>query len=211
MSSLGKLTRGLSSIFWSLPLVLLASGQPEVFHWFKPYGFAVPTITATILFYGIHQLSYFQPQERIWIRSVEITRLLSLAVTGLSPFLYFSHHVPANPFFLFNVGLFSVFGLVLLLSLNHTLQRLSALLPDEVLRSEAKMFTGFNFGLLTVLLLVLLFHLTSKWFGIRGYWWSMSQLFPLALIFLIVMPLATTMTLVWKTKETILKSVFGGG
>ncbi len=209
MPSLGRLIRGLSALFWGLPIALLACAQPEVFHWFQPYGFFVPPTAVALLVHGTNQMVYFQPQERVWMRAVDATRLLGVLTLGLSPFLFFWDQFPFDPFFAHNVGLMAVFGLLFLLSLNHLLYRLAAMLPDEMLRHETRMFTGFNTGLLSVLLLLLTGYLSAQWLGPLAPRILFGRIVPTLILFLVLLPLAMTMTMLWKTKETILTSVFG--
>lgn len=212
MGSLANLIRGLSALFWGLPIALLSCAQPEVFNWFKPFGFLVPPAATGLLLYGTRQLSCFQKQERVWLRSVEATSGLALTNLGLSPFLYFWNQFPNNPFFGQSVGLMALTGLFFLLCLNSLLYRLVAMLPDEMLRHETRIFTTFNAALLALLLCLLLSFLTmhSIQFAPRSILRIIEWVRPILLVFLVLLPLAMTMTLLWKTKETILASVFGG-
>jgi hypothetical protein len=104
-------------------------------------------------------------------------------------------------------------ALLLLASLNLVLQRLGAMLPDEMLRHEIRQYTVVNLNLLLVTLLLAAVYLGAgqlkwipKWLGAlletfnRGTFWF--------LIPLVLLPLAMTMALLWKTKEVILESVF---
>ena len=105
-------------------------------------------------------------------------------------------------------------ALLFLGSLNLVLQRLGAMLPDEALRLETKQFTALNLNLLFVT-----FVLAALYFGLRKV-----QVLPLwlnvvmefiergniwFLVVLVLLPLAMTMALLWKTKEVILDNVFG--
>jgi hypothetical protein len=87
------------------------------------------------------------------------------------------------------------------------------MLPDEGLRLETRQFTTLNLNLLLATLLLALayvgigqFHTLPLWLGViasvieRGSLWF--------LILLVLLPLAMTMALLWKTKEVILDSVF---
>ncbi len=211
MGSLANLLRGLSALFWGLPIALLSCAQPEVFTWFKPFGFLIPPAATGLLFYGTRQLSHFQKQERLWLRSVDVTEALALINLALSPFLYFWYQFPSNPFFGQSVGFMALTGLLFLLCLNNLLHRLAAMLPDEVLRHETRIFTAFNSGLLGILLL-LSFGLVALYqirFGPDSLFRLLDLNRPVLLILLVLLPLAMTMTLLWKAKETILASVFG--
>ncbi len=212
MSSLANLIRGLSALFWGLPVALLSCVQPDVFNWFKPFGFLIPPAATGLLLYGTRQLSFFQKQERVWLKSVDTTAVLAMINLGLSPFLYFWNQFPGNPFFGQSVGLMALTGLGFLLCLNHLLYRLATMLPDEMLRHETRIFTAFNSGLLAVLSLLVLsfFFMQYVRFVPRPLLRVMDLGRPIMLVFLVLLPLAMTMTLLWKTKETILASVFRG-
>ena len=108
-----------------------------------------------------------------------------------------------------------VSALLFLGSLNQVLQRLGAMLPDEALRQETRQFTAFNLNLLWIT-----FVLAAAYLGLgmasnlpgwlnslavaldRGSLWF--------IVLLVLLPLAMTMALLWKTKEVILENVFGG-
>jgi len=109
----------------------------------------------------------------------------------------------------------SMAALLFLGSLNVVLQRLGAMLPDEALRHEVKQFTLVNLNLLAVtifLAIVLLaLHYLDRyevpvWVHVAGQIASQGSLW--VLLILVLLPLAMTMALVWKTKEVILDSVF---
>jgi hypothetical protein len=198
LRSLGRLVRGLSALFWGLPIALVVP----------------PLVTTGLLAYGVWQLGDFQKQERIWRAALDRARLLSLCNIGLSPFLYWWNKVPGNTFFLIMVMLLAMSALLFLGSVNLVLRRLGAMLPDETLRLETKQFTALNLNLLfATLLLGLLYvglgqvHTLPFWLNMvaavmeRGSLWI--------LIVLVLLPLAMTMALLWKTKEVILDNVFG--
>src|SRR4051794_27932197 len=136
MRSLGRLVRGLSALFWGLPMALVISVYVATNEWAQlPHLFA-PVIIAGLLFYGLHLLSDFQKSERTWREALDRTKLLALVNLGLSPFVYWYNRVPHIPFFSAAVFLLMLTGLLFLFNLNHVLQRLSAMLPDETLRAE---------------------------------------------------------------------------
>jgi hypothetical protein len=159
-------------------------------------------------------MSSFQKQERVWRRALDRALALSMINLGFSPFLYWWNKVPSNFFFTVMVVLITVSGLLFLGSLNVVLQRLGAMLPDEALRLEIRQFTAFNINLIwaTFLLCVLYLALGQLkspplYFQAvmivlnRGSFWF--------LVLLVLLPLAMTMALLWKTKEVILDNVFG--
>ena len=216
LRSLGRLVRGLSALFWGLPIALLvcfhtASPRAELL---KSFG-AVPALLSTgLLFYGLWQVGDFQKQERVWRNALDRARIFSLINFGLSPFLYWWYRVPGNTFFLAMVILFSVSSLIFLASLNVVLQRLGAMLPDEGLRIETRQFTRLNLNLILVTLLLAgayaaLAHLQTVPTWLAVFYEIMDRISIWVLMLLVLLPLAMTMALLWKTKEVILDNVFG--
>ena len=217
MRSLGRLVRGLSALFWGMPIVLVACVQTATTDWIRslgPYGLIVPAATNSLLFYGLWLMSDFQKQERIWMLALDRAKILGLVNIGLSPFLRWHQQLPDVPFFYYAVGVMALSALLFLFNLNQMLQRLTAMLPDETLRTETKVFTSLN-GLLLVFMpafLALYFTLVQ----IRNLPYSMELLLrilqplsPWLLLLLTLLPVAITMSLIWKIKEAILASVFG--
>ena len=125
--------------------------------------------------------------------------------------------MPGQPFF--NAALFVLVlsSLLFLFNLNVVLKQLGAMLPDETLRHETRLFTAAQplaarrsfvsrHGLRRfcsctprACLLTLGASFLLAWIHL-GFW---------ALTFFALLPLAMTMALIWKTKEIILDSVFG--
>ncbi len=111
------------------------------------------------------------------------------------------------------VMLMALSALLFLASLNLAARRLSAMLPDEALRLETRQFTTFNLNLLLVAFLLALLYIGLSLFSTLPLWLRMvgdvlerSSLW--YLILLLLLPLALTMALLWKTKEVIFESVF---
>src|SRR5260370_30504855 len=88
LRSLGRLVRGLSALFWGLPIALIACVQTAKAEWLKSFGIMPPLASTGLLVYGLWQLGDFQKQERVWRSALDRGRILSLIVFGLSPFLY---------------------------------------------------------------------------------------------------------------------------
>jgi hypothetical protein len=218
LRSLGRLVRGLSSLFWGLPISLLVCFYTYNASLLKPYAAVVPMAATGLLVYGLWQLRDFQKQERVWQAALDRAMILSMIDFGLSPFLFMWNRVQDSVFFTIVIIALAVSGLLFLASLNIVLQRLGAMLPDEALRHEIKQFTGVNLNLLIgtfVLMLLYIvvgrFHQLPLWMGfvaslIEGLMERGSAWF---LVLLILLPLAMTMALIWKTKEVILENVFG--
>ncbi len=229
LGALGRLARGLSVLFWGVPIAIVVCVQSAKGDWFRPLG-VVPALLATgLLFYGLTLLATFQKQERIWSTALERARLLALINVGVSPFLYWWSRIPSNPFFGIVIELFMLSGLLFLIALNPVMCRLTAMLPDETLRVETKLFTTLNRYLLLGIFLLLLFyfamvHVEPEMPDRLLVWMiKVSPLPPRAaallyfvdrggqwiILFLILLPVAMTMALLWKIKEIILASVFG--
>ena len=211
--SLGRLVRGLSALFWGLPLTLLVSVGVARMGWFRDLGMLALLLANGLLLHGLWQMGAFQPQERIWRAALDRARLVALIDCGLCPFLYWWGRLPANEFFSTMVLLATCCGLIFLISLNLVLHRLSAMLPDETLRAETRSFTRLNRLLLVLMLLLVAAYGGLRWWpglldhlGVFVYW--IQTLGFWIIIFLVLLPLAMTMALLWKTKEVILENVF---
>ncbi len=214
LRSLGKLARGLSALFWGLPVTLVVSAETARADWLKPLGMLPVLATNALLLYGLWQLGAFQPAERPWLRALDRARLLGLVNLGLCPFVYWHNKEPGILFFTLMVVVLNLTALLFLFTLNHVIERLGAMLPDETLRQETRQFTALNRSLLITLVLLVLAYIALNWLpnptpGVStvllwmehgGFW---------LLVFFALLPLAMTMALLWKTKEVILNSVFG--
>jgi hypothetical protein len=105
-------------------------------------------------------------------------------------------------------------GLLFLFNVNSVLKQLGAMLPDETLRHETRLFTALNRWLLVGLLFLgvafIVFLHSPRWREALGEYsdW-VERLGFWSLTFIALLPLAMTMALLWKTKEVILDSVFG--
>jgi hypothetical protein len=214
LRSLGRLVRGLSALFWGLPITLIVCFYTAKADSLRTFGIVPPLVTTGLLAYGLWQLGDFQKQERVWRTALDRARLLSLFNFGLSPFLYWWNKIPANAFFLVMVTLLALSALLFLGSVNLVLRRLGAMLPDEALRLETKQFTTLNLNLLFATFLLALFYVGLGQFHTLPFWLGtvvsvMERSSLWFLILLILLPLAMTMALLWKTKEVILDNVFG--
>jgi hypothetical protein len=213
LRSLGRLVRGLSALFWGLPLALVVSVYVGTNEWARPIHLLAPVVLLGLLFYGLNLLSDFQKQERIWRDSLERAKFLALINVGLSPFIYWNNRLPDEQFYALAVLLLMVTGLLFLFNLNHVLQRLAAMLPDETLRAETRVFGNLNISILTsILVLSAVFYFLQQFERlpqIVAHFLTILQILRLWLfVFLILLPIAMTMTLIWKIKEVIFASVF---
>jgi hypothetical protein len=166
-----------------------------------------------MLFYGLTQLAYFQRQERVWMEALERARILALVNVGLSPFIYWWNKLPEVSFYSLAVTLLMLFAIVFLYNLNQVLQRLAAMLPDETLRTETHVFGNLNIYLLSANLgLVLFYFLLQQLNSLPDFVLRILHILEATrqwlMVFLILLPTAMTMTLIWKIKEVIFASVF---
>jgi len=214
LHSLGRLVRGLSALFWGLPVTLIVCIGTGAFAWFPIYG-VVPPIAATgLLLFGLWQLDSFQKQERPWRNSLDRAKMLALVNLGLSPFVFWWNRHPESHFYDASLAALILSGWLFLFTLNTVLLRLGAMLPDETLRYETRQFTSVNQILLLLLLAYVglrivvarIPHLPAQFAPLLNLW-DRAGLLLLGLLGLL--PLAITMALIWKTKEVILDSVFG--
>jgi hypothetical protein len=211
---LGRLVRGLSVLFWGLPLALVVCVQTARMSFLSPLGVVPPVAANCFLFYGLHLLGQFQKDERAWQRGLDRARLLCLVNIGLSPFLYWFKILPQVLHYQMAVLMLGLTGVLFLFDLNYVLRRLAAMLPDETVQMETKMFTTLNLYLLTaVLVLAAGWQVVSVWRPLPAWWIPFFQraieAYVVWLVFLILLPLALTMALFWKIKEVVLGSVFG--
>ena len=214
MRSLGKLVRGLSALFWGLPLALVVCFHTVKADSLKTYQIVPPIASTGLLLYGLWLLGAFQKQERVWRNALDCARILALVNVGLSPFLFWSNKMPQNEFFGVSVIILSLSGLSFLASLNWVLRRLGAMIPDEALRLETKQFTSVNLNVLTLSFLVAVLYLVlSRMPSLPLFLQAMVILLDernfWLLVLLVLLPMAMTMALLWKTKEVILENVFG--
>ncbi len=213
LRSLGHLARGLSALFWGLPASLVICVETARTDWLKTFGFIPALAVTALLIFGLWQMGEFQKQERPWRTALDRAKLLGLVNFGLCPFLYWHNRMPRETFFSTAIFVLVLSAVLFLFNLNVVLKQLGAMLPDETLRHETGLFTALNRWLLALLFVlsnayVALLHASQMplEFGIQILWLNRLGLW--LLTFFALLPLAMTMALIWKTKETILDSVF---
>ncbi len=213
MFSLARLVRGLSALFWGMPVALVVCVQTARTGFFEPFGILPPMMATAVLYYAVTQLGYFRQNERLWRSALDRTKTAALISLGLSPFLYWWRMMPSVTHYRIATLMMVLSGFAFLLLLNHALQRLVAMLPDETLRIEAKLFTTLNMSLLTALALLAVGWATIA-YSYRAFLLPAQLLATLSragiflFLLLLLLPLALTMTLIWRIKELILSSVF---
>jgi hypothetical protein len=215
LRSLGKLARGLSAIFWGLPASLIVCAETARIEFLKPVGIVPALVVNALLLFGLWQMGDFQKQERPWRNALDRAKLLGVVNLGLSPFLFFENKMPEQLFFRAAIFVLILSAILFLFNLNVVLKQLGAMLPDETLRQETRQFTLLNRWLLVGWLVFVaasiavpqMFDFSSLINPKILFWLQHAEI--AVLLFLGLAPLAITMALIWKTKETILDSVFG--
>ena len=225
LKGLGGVVRGLAALVWALPLALAlvvwtvsrgSSGVPSPLSDFLfSLGIAPGLLVTAILWYGVTQVGHFQPGLAAWQRAADRARGLAILLVGLSPFLYWWSRRPDLVYFKIAAAALILFGLLFVAQVNTLLRRLTALLPDQALREETASMARLNYVILGALggLQLMLFGLDRVTFdaaaglvAYRYFWFAR-----LLLLLFMVMPLAITIAVMWKIKETILQSVFSAG
>jgi hypothetical protein len=214
--ALARVVRGLSALFWGLPMALLLNTKTALGDPWQSWGLPPLLFAAGLLVFGLFELRQFQPNERIWVSALERAQVLSLMLFALAPVAQWWNRVPDEPFFLGGLVILLFAGLTFVLALNQVLLRLAAMLPDETLRMETRFFVGWNNRFLLVLGLLLAGYLTLvRLPRVPEALLTIVVVFDLVktwlLLLLALVPVALTMTLLWKTKEVILASVFRPG
>jgi hypothetical protein len=224
LRALGRTVRGLSVLFWGLAwtglvyleMAYMETGQMMWRESFSLTAYVPAFLISPLLWHGLNQLRAFQPQERIWQRALSRAEALAVLDAGLAPFLYWWRQFPSVPLYAACVLLLSVSSLLLLVQINCVLKRLCAMLPDESLRADTRLYTRFNISLLTATLAGLALYFLLTCFPVLparlGLWVDAATASGIWLgLFLILMPLAMTMALLWKIKEVIFSSLTGAG
>jgi hypothetical protein len=216
MRALGRLVRGLTTLFWTIPLTLVADVETARTDWLDSLGalsFAPALIFSGLLWYGLRQMRDFQRQERVWQFALHRAGIFAVVNTGLAPFLFWWHRFPSVPFYFVCVNLLAVSGFFFLIQVNQVLKRLAAMLPDEMLRLETRTFTTMNAWMLSIVLGIVVVYLAVTHFQpaprpIGRHFFDVQRMGQWLVLFLTLMPVAVTLALLWKLKEAILTSFF---
>jgi len=225
MRGLNSLVRGLTALFYALPIALLiivwtatrstSSVPSPMSNLLHSLGILPALGTSALLLYGVIKLGRFQPDFVAWQKSVHLARWCAILVLGLSPFLYWWCRVPEITYFKVLAMTLIVTSMLLLAQLNVVLRRLTAILPDQTLRAETVFMARFNLVILAVVGAAEMFFYSLNRLSISAAteWLTQQQLWllrPMEIIVLLmmVMPIAITMAVMWKIKEVILESVF---
>jgi hypothetical protein len=216
MRALGRLARGLSILFWGIPLALAAdveTARSDLFGWLGALSFAPAVILSGLLWHGLRQMRDFQRQERVWQRALHRADVWAVVNTGFAPFLFWWHRFPFVLFYFVSVVMLAISGFLFLIQINQVLRRLTAMLPDQMLRTETRAFTIMNTWMLSLALGGLAAYFTLTDFQgaprqIERHVFNLHALGQWMILFLTLMPVAVTLALLWKIKEAIFTSFF---
>ena len=212
--SLRHLLRGLSALFWGLPLALLVCVQTAAVGWLRTLG-PMPSVIATgMLLFGVLEMTRFRPREGVWQRTLDRAKIFALLNFGLSPFAYFCNHFPSEIYYRQMVWIMAFAGVLFVFNLNRSLKYLAAMLPDQILREDTELFTTLNLGLMLSLVLLVggyfvLQEINELPILVIRILEAIDEHRRWLVIFFVVMPVAMTMSLLWKVKEIVLTGIFG--
>jgi len=220
MRALGRLVRGLSTLFWGIPLALAAdveTARSNLMDSLGALGFAPAFVLSGLLWCGLRQMRDFQKQERVWQQALDRAELFATVNTGLAPFLSWWHRYPSEASYCACVVFLGVSGYLFLIYINQVLSRLAAMLPDQTLRLETRAFAAWNRWMLAAALAGLSVDLAlAHWpaaprLADRSFISSFpgpQRIGEWLILFLTLTAVAATLALLWKIKEAIFTSFF---
>ena len=214
--ALAGVVRGASILFWCLPVAMVVSIMSTLSNWTDaawPMGMLLPPVAFGMLWVGLWLLGAFHPQERVWQAALGQAKLMGLISVGLSPFLHWRHRAPDELYFTEAVWLLALVFSLYLIALNKTLARLAAMLPDETLRVESQLFSRVNRVLLAItsvgiMVMYLLARINEPPELLLRLEATAVPARPWLFMVFVLIPVSMTMSLLWKTKESILAGVF---
>ena len=205
-----RVARGLSAVFWGMPLALLICVRASASNWLKTPDAIHPVAALGLVCFGVWQLKHLRDVNPAWrAPGLELTQILALVQVGLSPFIFFWNRQPDQPFFGHCLLALAVTGLLFLLAFNRVIRGLDVLFPEGLARAEIRLFSRMNGISILVLLagavsfvLVRELSVTHAWMAYVG-----GRLLPVGFFSLLVftlLPITMTMTMTWKIKEELL-------
>ena len=229
MPSLRQLVRGLELLFWALPITLLVCVQEILAPAWESWGIMPLILSTGTLWFGVSRLRQFHPKEQIWQSAVRLTEVLALLMAGLVPFLHWIQALPelsasgysaGQKHIIYSTIIFCTASIMFVLNLNHLLTRLGAILPDPVLRADIKLFVMMNFILFFPMLAAMwCCRLSNELYSVLYYKApglaesfgnavGLQELLQGMVLWIAILIIATTMTMIWKAKEAVLNGVF---
>lgn len=213
--SLSQLVRGLTILFWGIPLTLVICVRTSVKDKFElqPIDFWIPIIATGSLLFALSYISNFRKNESVWILAIDRAKVFALINFFLSPFIYWRLKITDVPVFSVAVGIFFLSGIFFLLMVNRMIKQLSMMLPEYSFREDARVYADLNQYILMILSAILIINYIGALWGdkIKAFpsqLWVAARISQWVISFIIVAPVAMTMTLIWKAREVILSDVF---
>lgn len=206
------MSRGLTILFWALPLVLVIAVLTSHTDTLVQAGF-VPALLATgSLVVALQEMRRCQPRDPLWRKASERGRFLALTMTGLTPFLHWWQLAPRQTHYEICTLLFFLDGLLFLLNLALLLRRAAALLRQPALEDEARLFLGVNLPLLGAVLAmavgwVLLIQSPLGPRVVASMSLVLARIGFVGLLMLLI-TVALNMILTWKLKQSIFDLAF---
>jgi hypothetical protein len=131
VQSLSRLIRGLTILFWGLPIMLLVCVRTSVKERFElqPLDFFIPIVISAILLVSVFFLGEFKKSEKSWEELLDRAKFFGIINLSLSPFIYWRLKVPEISAFSVAVWLFFVSNAFFLIIINRIIQQLTKMLP----------------------------------------------------------------------------------
>lgn len=206
-----RVIRGLSAVFWGMPLSLLICVRSAATDWLRPYDVLYSVAALALVGFGTWQLSWLHEiKDPRWSRHLERSKVFAVINVGLSPFILFWNRYPQHFFFNWMISLLAVGGLLYLFFFNQTLRRMVSIFNDRLLQSEITFFSYMNSISLSVLMACTVVYIATRRLAIGDPYLSAigNPFLPIgqyALLILVLLPLSLTMTITWKVKEEFLR------
>jgi hypothetical protein len=202
-----EILRGISAIFWALPIALVASIQVTLDDYAPTMRFLFPVAAFGLQAYGAHQLRWLDVVGAPnWRRRVDTMRVMALAQLLLSPFLLFFARGSDYGFFTFSIFILGWSWCGFIYSFCSFLGPLTASLPEKSLVDDYLWIKGFISGALFLICLSWsLLFLRQFIFDARQmpFWLYLAapQWLGTFLIISAIFPVTVLMNLTWKVKE----------
>lgn len=214
LPSLRHLLRGLACLFWGLPLALLSCVPSAITNWLRPMGVMPAVVSTGLLMFGIVEVAKFRRNEAGWQRALNRAEIFALLNLGLAPFIYFANRMPNEIYYRQMNWAMGVAAVLYIFNLNRSLRQLAVMLPDQTLREDTELFTSMNQGLMVTLIALVgmyfgLHHVDELPLPVIQFIVVLEEHRRWLLIFLVLLPVAMTMSLLWKIKEIVLNGIFG--
>ncbi len=207
--------RGMSALFWGLPIALVSSIQVTLDSYALMMRFLFPLSAFALLAYGAHQVRWIQVLGmRSWRFRVDLLRVVSLAQLLLAPFLLFYSRSPDQPLFVASLYLLGLCWCLFLLALCQVLGGMVQTIGEESMRQDFLWMKGFIGGALSLMALgwTILFvrnlFLEAERMPLILYLLH-PQFLGTFLIISAIFPVTVLMNLAWKLKEHVFHEALG--